>query len=85
MTRDGLRKHQLAVRKKGTLRVQVPPEKVFWGGFGGLNPFSGGTWTLRDSIWQVFGEKMPHHWRRSFVTDSAAGNFFAIIELQTKI
>ena len=30
------------------LRVQTPPKKVFWGGFGGLNPFSGGTWTLRD-------------------------------------
>ena len=30
-----------------SLRVQTPPKKVFWGGFGGLNPFSGGTWTLR--------------------------------------
>ena len=30
-----------------TLRVQTPPKKVFWGCFGGLNPFSGGTWTLR--------------------------------------
>ena len=29
------------------LRVQTPPKKVFWGGFGGLNPFSGGIWTLR--------------------------------------
>ena len=25
------------------LRVQTPPKKVFWGGFGGLNPFSRGT------------------------------------------
>ena len=31
-----------------TLRVQTPPKKKFWGDFGGLNPFSGGTWTLRD-------------------------------------
>ena len=29
------------------LRVQTPSKKVFWGGFRGLNPFSGGTWTLR--------------------------------------
>ena len=27
-----------------------PPEKVFWRCFGGLNPFSGGTWTLRAWI-----------------------------------
>ena len=25
----------------------TPSKKVFWGGFRGLNPFSGGTWTLR--------------------------------------
>ena len=30
-----------------SLRVQVPPKKVFWDSFWGLNPFSGGTWTLR--------------------------------------
>ena len=30
-----------------SLRVQTLPKKVFWGGFRGLNPFSGGTWTLR--------------------------------------
>ena len=39
-----------------TLRVQVPPKKVFWGGFGGLNPFSGGTWTLRGPV--SFSEKI---------------------------
>ena len=27
--------------------VKTPPKKVFWGCFGVLNPFSGGTWTLR--------------------------------------
>ena len=32
-----------------SLRVQTLPKKVFWGGFRGLNPFSGGTWTLRVS------------------------------------
>ena len=36
--------------------VKTPPKKVFWGGFGGLNPFSGGTWTLRD-IW-TFAEML---------------------------
>ena len=35
------------VLERLSLRVQTPPKKVFWGGFGGLNPFSGGTWTLR--------------------------------------
>ena len=29
------------------LRVQTLPKKGFWGGFTGLNPFSGGTWTPR--------------------------------------
>ena len=30
--------------------LRTPPKKVFWGGFGGLNPFSGGTWTIRVYI-----------------------------------
>ena len=37
-----------------SLTLQTPP-KVFWGCFGGLNPFSGGTWTLRvNSRWVFF-------------------------------
>ena len=27
--------------------VKTPPKKVFWDCFEGLNPFSGGNWTLR--------------------------------------
>ena len=37
--------------------VETPPKKVFWGCFGGgLNPFSGGTWTLRARFFEVFHE-----------------------------
>ena len=35
--------------------VKTPPKKVFWGGFGGLNPFSGGTWTLRVCLFLARG------------------------------
>ena len=38
------------------LRVQIPPKKVFWGGFGGLSPFSGGTWSPRDGVFMCFLE-----------------------------
>ena len=32
----------------------TPSKKVFWGGFRGLSPFSGGTWTLRDSCFYIY-------------------------------
>ena len=35
-------------------RVQTLPKNGFWGGLRGLNPFSGGTWTLRDSYLRFF-------------------------------
>ena len=38
--------------------VKTPPKKVFWGCFGGLNPFSEGTWTLRASK-QMLWENQP--------------------------
>ena len=34
--------------------VKTPPKKVFWACCGGLNPFSGGTWTLRVGLFLLF-------------------------------
>ena len=45
---DSTPKKPLTPYKNQPLRVQTPSENVFWGGFRGLNPFSGGTWTLRE-------------------------------------
>ena len=49
--------------------VKTPPKKVFWGCFGGLHPFSGGIWTLRDCFSDLLlGRGLLCYFRPCFIS-----------------